>query len=120
MSQWFEVAGLVAGSGGFGALVTKLLSRRVDQTTANKNEAEEESLKADATESLANAAVLLVAPLQDQITKLTGRVSTLEAENAATKSKLQLAIDHIRELRFWISRQTPDKTPPQPPSALGI
>lgn len=75
---------------------------------------------AEATQIIANTAVFLIEPLRKEIAELTTRVGTLETENTQTKSKLQKAIDHIRELRSWISAQIPDKTPPQAPAELGL
>jgi hypothetical protein len=75
---------------------------------------------AEAAEVVTRAAVALLAPLQEQVTKLATRVEALEVENTATKSKLQLAILHIRELRSWIDQHIPGKTPPQTPAGLGL
>lgn len=113
MSQWLEAAGLIAGSGAAGSLITKFLGR-------DKDRAEVTNISADTAGVFVDAAVKLIVPLQAEITALTTRVGTLESENTATKTKLQLAIDHIRALRSWISTHISDKTPPQPPSALGL
>lgn len=120
MTTAIEWVGIIAGSGVVGSVVTKAFDRQVTKATARKTEAEETKIDADAASVLAQTAVTLVAPLQTQIDGLTIRVRTLEAENTATKSKLQLAIDHIRELRHWIGTHIPDKSPPQPPADLGV
>lgn len=94
--------------------------RSVTVATVKRTEAEDTKIDAEAAQIIANTAVMLVAPLQGQITELTGRVGTLEMENTATKTRLQSAIDHIRQLRLFINKHIPDKTPPQPPSGLGL
>lgn len=113
MSQWLELAGVVAGGGVAGSVITKFLGR-------DKERAEVTNMSADTAGVFVDAAVKLIVPLQAEITALTTRVGTLESENTATKTKLQSAIEHIRALRFWISMHIPDKTPPEPPNNLGL
>lgn len=113
MTAVVEWAGVVLGSGAVGSIVTNVFNRRKVKADAGK-------IDAEAAQTIATTAVTLVAPLQAQVTDLLDRVETLEAENTTTKSKLQLAIDHIRELRYWIRTHLPDKTPPASPSGLGV
>lgn len=115
-----EWAGVAAGSGTLGVLITKAFDWQVNRATAGKTEAEETKIDAEAAQVIAETAVILVAPLKAQIDSLTARVGTLEAENTVTKTRLQLAIGHITELRRWIATHIPDKTPPQPPEGLGL
>lgn len=114
------MVGIVAGSGAIGSVATKVLDRSVTRATANRTEAEETKLDADAAQVIAQTAVSLVAPLQTQVDSLRERVMVLEAENNSTKSRLQVAIDHIYELHAWINTHLPQRRPPQPPQALGI
>jgi hypothetical protein len=104
----FDWAGVLSGPIGvvMGVGGTKLLSRKKDS--------------AEAAQIIASTAVLLVEPLQKQITDLTTRMGAVETENNLTKTKLQLAIEHIRALRSWIANHIPDKQPPPPPLGLGL
>ena len=99
---------------------TKVFQRAKERRELRLSEAHEAKIDAEAAQIIANTAVALVQPLQEQISKLDGRVKTLERENLATKSTLRLAIDYIRALRSWIFQHVPDKTPPVPPDALCI
>lgn len=99
MSSLLEWAGVVAASGGVGSLLTKALSRRQDN--------------ADIAKVFVDAATALVAPLE-------ARLSVVEAENGVFKTRLQLAIDHIQELRSWIYTHLPTKSPPPMPTGLGL
>ena len=109
----FEWAGVILGSGAVGSVVTRIVNR-------SQIQAEEEKLDAEAAHALTQAAVALVAPLQLQITDLLGRVEILENENRETKTLLQKAVDHIRELRRWVHTHMPDRTPPPAPAGLLI
>ncbi|QXN72998.1 minor tail protein [Mycobacterium phage Phillis] len=119
MTAVIEWAGVALGPAGVlaGVLGKGWFDRR---TVATKNPSEETKLDAEAAQIIANTAVALVAPLKTEINELSTRVTTLETENQATTSKLQLAVNHIRTLYSWIYSHIPDKTPPQPPSELGI
>ena len=108
-----EWAGVIAGSGAVGSVITKLFDWK-------RAEAEEEKLDADAAQAITQAAIGLIAPLQAQVTDLLERVTILETENHMTKTKLQKAIDHIRELRRWVHTHLPDRTPPAAPVDLMI
>lgn len=120
MSQWIEAVGLVAGSGVVGGLVTKALDRRKDKAETHRHESEGTLFDVQGVQAIADAAVTLIAPLKREVEDLTGRVATLETENAATKKKLLLAIEYIRTLRSWVSNRITDQSPPPPPGALGI
>lgn len=122
MSTLLDVLAALGGPIGvvLGVVGKSWFDRSVTVATVKRTEAEDTKIDAEAAQIIANTAVLLVAPLQTQITELTTRVGSLESENTATKSKLQLAIDHIRALRAWIGTHIPDKMPPQPPPGLGL
>ena len=101
-----ELVGIVVGSSAAGSIVTKVFERRRDRSQGTL-------LDAEAAQVIANTAVTLVAPLE-------ARVTALEAENLRTKSKLQVAIDHILDVHKWIGEHIPGRQPPQPPSELGL
>ena len=113
MSPVLETVGIVIGSGAAGAAVTEMFNRR-------KNKSETVKFNAEATQILTSTAVDLIAPLKAEIGILTGRVATLEEKERATKSLLDKAIDHIRELHRWIDRHVPGRDRPQPPPELDV
>lgn len=115
MSGVLDVVSAVAAPAGilFGVVGTNWYKRRIDKATVTK-------IDADAAHVIANTAVLLVAPLQQQLTDLTGRVKLLETENVDLKTKFQAALEFIRELRIFIHNHVPDKTPPSAPSSLEL
>lgn len=120
MSAALELVAAVVGSNVLTAGLTNWATRRklaasisVDESSANKMDIE-------AAQLLVNTAVTLVAPLQSQITDLSTRVGTLEAENVAAKAHFQLAIAYIRDLWAWIDRHMPGRKPPAPPDALNL
>lgn len=115
-----EWAGMIAGSTVAGGALTKLFDWQVTRATARKTNAEETKIDADAAKVIADTAVTLVAPLQAQVLSLSDRLDTVENEHRATKTRLQVAIGHITELRLWIGEHLPDKHPPEPPEGLGI
>lgn len=119
MLDWAIAAGGPAGVL-LGVVGTKVFDWRVTKKVAHKVGSEAKKFDADAAQVIATTAVTLITPLQEQITKLVVRVETLEIENTQTKTRLQLAIDHIRALRTWIRDHIPDRTPPDAPSELGI
>lgn len=114
------MAAVAAGSSVLTVTGSKLLDWRVNRKVAKKTDAEAGKFDAEAVHAITSAAVALVAPLQSEITKLSARVDTLEEENSLATTKLELAIGHIRALLAWISDHLPQKSPPPPPSALGI
>ena len=122
-----EMVGLLLGGGVFGTLLNRLFDWRVNKKAAKKLEADTEKtaretkkIDIDAAQVIAATAVELVAPLKAELADLRGRVGLLEDENAKTMSKLQMAINHIRELLIFIRNHIPDKTPPTAPADLGI
>ena len=122
--ETLELIGVVTGSGVGGVLLTKVfdwfITRASDKKVAVRVEAEAGKFDADAVQAITSAAVALVAPLQEEITKLNLRVDALEAENEEAKTKFGQAIDYIREVLSWIRIHMPNHSPPQPPSQLGI
>jgi len=117
VSSILEWIGVAAGSGGLGALLTKVADAWAKK---RQTEAEAGRIDAEAAQLIAHTAVTLVAPLQAQVEALSARVDHLETQNAETTTKLQIAIDYIRGLRSWIFTHIPDKTPPPTPLALEI
>lgn len=113
MSGWVELVGIIVGSGAAGAGVTEFLNRR-------KSRSEAKRLDADAAQSLAEAAVVLVAPLQAQIESLTSRVQTLEEEDRRKTTLFGIAVGHIRDLHAWIDKHMPGNDRPLPPAELGL
>lgn len=105
-----------------GVTVAKFFEWRVDKKTekqvAKRAESDAGKVDADAAQVIATTAVTLIAPLQAEIADLRLRMDVLEEENKATKTRLQLAIDYIRELLVFIRNHNPDKTPPTPPRGL--
>lgn len=85
-----------------------------------KSPAEETRIDAEAAQIIANTAVSLIAPVERKMKELAERVELVEEENRQTKSKFQVAIDHIRSLYVWIDRHLPNKTPPSLPTALEV
>lgn len=85
-----------------------------------KSVSEGTKIDAEAAQIIANTALSLIAPVEKKVKDLTTRVDELEEENRKTKSKFQVAIDHIRSLYLWIDRHLPDKTPPSLPTALEV
>lgn len=71
-----------------------------------RNTSEVTKIDADAAKIIADTAVLLVAPLRDELKNVTERV--------------QVAIDHIIELRAFIATHLPEKAPPPLPLELGL
>lgn len=122
MNSDLILAAIAVGGPVLGVSVSKFFDWRVDKKTekqvAKRAASETTNLDASSAKIIAETAVTLVAPLQDQITKLTTRVDLLETENAATKNKLQLAIDYIRELLVFIRNHNPEMTPPTAPRGL--
>lgn len=119
-----ELIALIAGSTGAGSLLTKafdfVADRKAKKKLDEKTEAEAGKFDAEAVQAITTAAVTLLAPLQEEIKELRGRIETLETENGLTNSRLALAIEHIRALRTWISQHIQDKSPPAPPADLGL
>jgi len=105
-----ETVGLIAGSSVLGGIATKVADYLINK---NKAEADTEKTKADEAAILTKIALDLVQPLEK-------RIETLESENEDTKKKLTDAIQHIYELRCWITINVPDKVAPVPPASLGI
>lgn len=105
-SVTLEWAGVIAGSGAAGSVLTKILGRRRDN--------------AEAAGAIAQAAVVLVAPLERRVSALEADNALIKADNARTTSKLHLALNHIRTLYTWISSHSFERTPPQPPEELGL
>lgn len=103
-----------------GAVGVRYMDRHKTRVDTVKAGYEIDKLDAEAAAVIASTAVTLVKPLQQQITELVIRVDTLERENIMTVSKLQVAINHIRDLRAWIGRTVPSKDPPPTPSLLEI
>ncbi|WP_066901075.1 hypothetical protein [Mycolicibacterium houstonense] len=101
MSVILDVALAVSGPVGvaLGAFGQRMATRRLDRAVANKSDA-------DAAQAFAVAAVTLVKPLEE-------RVSKLEAQHS-------LAIAYIRDLWSWIDRHMPGRKPPAPPEALNL
>ncbi|MBM4592048.1 hypothetical protein GS454_01310 [Rhodococcus hoagii] len=115
-----QLVGLMAGSSVLTLLLGKLFDLRAARAATAKTKAEGTLIDAEAAKTIAETAVVLVAPLKVEISELTSRVATLETENAQTKTKLQVAIDHINKVHRWIAEHIPGMTPPQPPDELGI
>lgn len=103
-----------------GAVGVKWLDRHKAASEISKMGYESDKMDAEAAQIISQTAVALVAPLQAQITQLAARVDHLEKENVMTLSKLQIAINHIRDLRSWISEHMPTKQPPSIPPSLDI
>ena len=122
MSTTLEWVDTLSGPGGIlvGILGTTLFARSKSRQELRVSKASETKIDAEAAKILADTAMTLVAPLQAQVTDLILRVSTLEAENAVTRDKLQIAIDHIRELLIFIKNHVPHMTPPTAPNGLGL
>lgn len=125
--EWFEVLGLIAGSGAATVTITRLFDRqltkaRVEQAASisELNEAQEDKVGADAAAVIANTAMTLVAPLQSQVAGLAERVAMLETENALTTRKLAIALAYIQELLMWITDHVPEDDVPRAPVELGI
>lgn len=108
---------LLATSGPAGVVVGVVAAKFMNRS---RDEAETRQADADKVHSFVESAVLLVAPLQEQITKLTSRVDALETENKETKTKLGSATAYIRTLLTWIGVQVPGQRPPLAPTALGL
>ncbi|SUE29614.1 Uncharacterised protein [Nocardia farcinica] len=113
MTSIYEWAGVIAGSGVVGGIVTALFDRKLTQANTNVAEAAAEKTEADEAEVLTRIAVSLVEPLEK-------RIAVLERENIKTNSTLTDAIHYIHELRCFIAVNVPDKTAPEPPASLGI
>jgi len=122
MSTALEWVDTLSGPTGIvmGIVGTKLFERTRSRQEIRVSKASETKIDAEAAKIIAETAMTLVAPLQAQVSDLLVRVGHLEVENTVTKSKLQLAIDHIRELLIFIKNHVPDKTPPTAPDDLGL
>ncbi|BBY34912.1 hypothetical protein BST33_00075 [Mycolicibacter minnesotensis] len=117
MSSLLEWAGVAAGSGVLGSLITKVFDWKLKTKEAS---AAIPRLDAEAAQIVANTAVSLMAPLQHQVAELQSRVEALETEYEASQSRLGLALKHIRSLYSWIYTHAPDHTPPAPPKELEL
>jgi hypothetical protein len=123
-TQTVELVSLIGGSTVVGSVATKAFDwfadRKANKKILKRAESEAGKFDAEALQAITTAAVTLVAPLQQEVTELRGRVETLETENGLTNSRLALAIEHIRALRTWIGQHIQDKSPPAPPADLGL
>lgn len=89
------VPALIGGIPGLAALVTILISKRQNEATADKTEAE-------AADVIQGAAIQLLEPLQRRIKELTAEVNALKAEVQETRMENArqhaLLIEHGIEL----------------------
>lgn len=110
-----------------GATGKAFFDRKVTQATAvqvcaesDKTHAESGKFDADAAQIIAQTAVSLVAPLQSEITKLTGRVEKLETENLASQGENRRLKHYIKDLLRWIAEHVPHAAPPPAPSDMAF
>lgn len=101
-----EWAGVVAGSGVAGSILTKFFGRKRDN--------------AETIKVLADAAVVLISPLEQRITQLEESDRSTKLKLHETESRLSLAVNHIQTLYTWISANMPNHVPPKLPEGLAL
>ncbi|QFG12966.1 minor tail protein [Mycobacterium phage Paphu] len=99
MSMWIELGVAVISGGAATQVLTAVFNRRVNRKVEQKTDNE-------AAQAIAVAAVTLVAPLEE-------RLSRLEQQHT-------LALTYIRSLWSWIDLHLPGRTPPAPPDQLRL
>lgn len=119
MSAALDVAAIAAAAAGGGGVMGVIVTRVFDWGTGTTKR-QNAKIDADAAEVIAKTAVSLVAPLNSQVEDLAKRVGVLEQENEKARTKLQIAVVHIRTLYNWIYTHIHDKQPPEVPEELEL
>ncbi|AEV52099.1 hypothetical protein [Rhodococcus phage RGL3] len=106
MSTALEIAGIVAGSGVVGGIVTKVADRKLTRSNVRK-------IDVDAAKVIAETAVALVGPVKAEIEELSGRVETLETNQ-------DILVTHIKDMHEWGDEVAPGVPRPAIPSIINI
>lgn len=100
---------IIAGLFGAGGIVAWLRLRHDRKVGVAQQEIVEDDAVAARLKSIIEIQTAsLIAPLQDRLRDVEGKVKALEEELAASRRKYWLAISYIRTLLTWIGRHLPE------------